>query len=249
MRKIVLSVFAVLLMCVCASAQNLRITGTVTDSSGAPVLAATVSVVGTTTATITDWSGAYEISAPKNATLEFSYVGMTTELVAVAGRTKIDVSLKEDAQQIEDIVITAGYGSGVASKSLVGSVSTVKGDKIANAPVANVSDVLQGKVPGLQVFTSSGEPTETSTLMMRGVSSINAGSEPLIILDGAPVTSAIFNNINSNDIENVVMLKDAASTSIYGSRAANGVLFVTTKKGRRNQEQSMIQVRMQGGFS
>lgn len=249
MRKILLSVFAVLLMCVGVSAQNLRITGTVTDSSGAPMLAVTVAVVGTTNATITDLSGAYEISAPKNATLEFSYVGMATELVAVAGRTKIDVALKEDAQQIEDIVITAGYGSGVASKSLVGSVSSVKGDKIANAPVANVSDVLQGKVPGLQIFTSSGEPTATSTLMMRGVSSINAGSEPLIILDGAPVTSAIFNNINSNDIENVVMLKDAASTSIYGSRAANGVLFVTTKKGRRNQEQSMIQIRMQGGFS
>lgn len=249
MRKIVLSVFALLAACIGMNAQDVQITGTVSDHTGQPMLAVTVSVVGTTTATITDYNGAYAITAPKNATLEFSYVGMATKYVAVEGRTKIDVALEEDAQQIEDVVITAGYGSGVASKSLVGSVSTVKGDKLANTPVANVADVLQGKTPGLQIFTSSGEPTATSTMMMRGVSSINAGSSPLIILDGAPVTAAIFNNLNSNDIENIVMLKDAASTSIYGSRAANGVLFVTTKKGRKHQEMAQVQVRFQGGFS
>lgn len=246
MRKIVLSIFAVLMVCLGASAQNLRITGTVSDQNGQPILAATVAVVGTTSATITDINGAYEIQAAKDATLEFSYVGMATQTVQVAGRTKIDVVLQEDAQQIEELVVV-GYGSGVEAKSLVGSVSSVKGEKIANTPVANVSDVLQGKIPGLQVFTSSGEPAAGSTMMMRGASSFNADTEPLIILDGAPVSSAVFTNLNSNDIESVVLLKDAASTSIYGARAANGVLYVTTKKGRRDQ--SVIRIGMQGGFS
>ena len=152
MRKIVLSMFAVLMFCVGAVAQAQRISGTVTDESGAPVLGATVSVVGTTSATITDLSGYYEISAGKSATLEFSYVGLATQTIAVSGRTTINVVMKADATQIEELVVM-GYGSGVAAKSLVGSVSSVKGDKVANTPVANVADVLQGKIPGLQVFT------------------------------------------------------------------------------------------------
>lgn len=246
MRKIVLSIFAVLMFCVGAVAQGQRISGTVTDESGAPVLGATVSVVGTTTATITDFNGQYEIRADKKATLEFSYVGLATQTIAVGGRTTINVVMKADAHQMEELVVV-GYGSGVAAKSLVGSVSSVKGDKVANTPVANVADVLQGKIPGLQVFTSSGEPAAGSTMMMRGVSSFNADTEPLVILDGTPVSSDILNSINPNDIENVVMLKDAASTSIYGSRAANGVMYVTTKRGVAAK--SLVQIRMQGGFS
>lgn len=246
MRKIVLSIFAVLMFCVGAVAQVQRISGTVTDESGAPVLGATVSVVGTTSATITDLSGYYEISAGKSATLEFSYVGLATQTIAVGGRTTINVVMKSDATQIEELVVV-GYGSGVAAKSLVGSVSSVKGDKVADTPVANVADVLQGKIPGLQVFTSSGEPSEGSDMMMRGVSSFNASTSPLVILDGTPVSSGILNSINPNDIESVVMLKDAASTSIYGSRAANGVMYVTTKRG--NAARSVVQIGMKTGFS
>lgn len=246
MRKIVLSIFAVLMFCLGAEAQVQRISGTVSDESGAPVLGATVSVVGTTSATITDISGQYEIRAEKNATLEFSYVGLATQTIAVSGRTTINVVMKADAHQMEELVVV-GYGSGVAAKSLVGSVSSVKGDKVANTPVANVADVLQGKIPGLQVFTSSGEPAAGSTMMMRGVSSFNAGTEPLVILDGTPVSSSVLNSLNSNDIESVVLLKDAASTSIYGSRAANGVMYVTTKRG--TAAKSMVQIRMQTGFS
>ena len=245
MRKIVLSMFAVLMFCVGAVAQAQRISGTVTDESGAPVLGATVSVVGTTSATITDLSGYYEISAGKSATLEFSYVGLATQTIAVSGRTTINVVMKADATQIEELVVM-GYGSGVAAKSLVGSVSSVKGDKVANTPVANVADVLQGKIPGLQVFTSSGEPAAGSSMMMRGVTSFSS-MEPLIILDGTPVSGSVLNALNSNDIESVVLLKDAASTSIYGSRAAAGVMYVTTKKG--TAAKSMVQIRMQGGFS
>lgn len=234
------------MFCVGAVAQGQRISGTVSDESGAPILGATVSVVGTTTATITDFNGQYEIRADKKATLEFSYVGLQTQTVAVGGRTTINVVMKSDATQIEELVVV-GYGSGVAAKSLVGSVSSVKGDKVASTPVANVADVLQGKIPGLQVFTSSGEPAAGSSMMMRGVSSFNASTEPLVILDGTPVSSDILNSINPNDIESVVMLKDAASTSIYGSRAANGVMYVTTKRG--NAAKSVVQIGMKTGFS
>ncbi len=245
MRKIVLSIFAVLMFCVGAVAQAQRISGTVSDESGAPVLGATVSVVGTTTATITDFNGQYEIRADKKASLEFSFVGLETQIIAVGGRTTINVVMKADAHQIEELVVL-GYGSGVAAKSLVGSVSSVKGDKVANTPVANVADVLQGKIPGLQVYTSSGEPAAGSTMMMRGVTSFSA-VEPLVILDGTPVTSAVLNSLNPNDIESMVLLKDAASTSIYGSRAAAGVMYVTTKRG--TAAKSMVQIGMKAGFS
>ena len=201
---------------------------------------------GTTVATITDASGEYEVKAAKDATLEFSYVGYATQNIAVAGRTTINVVMKTDAHEMEELVVV-GYGSGVAAKSLVGSVSSVKGDKVASTPVANVADVLQGKIPGLQVFTSSGEPTASSTMMMRGASTFNGDTTPLIILDGSPVSAAVLNSLNSNDIESVVLLKDASSTAIYGSQAANGVMYVTTKKG--SAAKSLVQVRMQSGFS
>lgn len=246
MRKIVLSIFATLLFCVGAVAQSQRITGTVSDGDGAPVIGATVSVVGTAVATITGVDGEYEIMAAKNATLEFSYVGMATQLIAVSGRTTINVFMEADATQMDEVVIL-GYGSGVAAKSLVGSVSSVKGDKVANTPVANVADVLQGKIPGLQIFAESGEPTAGSIMRMRGTSSFNASSSPLVVLDGTPVDASILNNLNSNDIENVVLLKDAASTSIYGSRAANGVMYVTTKKGVAAK--STVQIGYKRGFS
>ena len=247
MRKIVLSIFATLLFCVSVVAQSQRITGTVVDGDGYPVIGATVSVVGTTNATITGISGEYEINAAKGATLEFSYVGLATQLIAVSGRTTIDVVMQADATQIQEVEIVAGYGSAVAAKSLVGSVSSVKGDKMANTPVANVADVLQGKMPGLQIFAESGEPTAGSIMRMRGTSSFNASSSPLVVLDGTPVDASILNNINSNDIQNVVLLKDAASTSIYGSRAANGVLYVTTKKGVAAK--STVQIGYKRGFS
>lgn len=246
MRKIVLSIFAVLMFCVSAVAQGQRITGTVSDESGAPVIGATVSVVGTTVATITDVNGQYEIRAAKDASLEFSYVGLAAQIQAVSGRTTINVVMKTDAHQMEELVVV-GYGSGVAAKSLVGSVSTVKGDKVASTPVANVADVLQGKIPGLQIFTSSGEPTAGSTMRMRGTSTFSGSNAPLIVLDGTPVSSSVLTNLNSNDIESVVLLKDAASTAIYGSQAANGVMYVTTKRG--TAAKSLVQVRMQAGFS
>ena len=223
MRKIVLSIFAVLMLCVSAMAQGQRITGTVSDESGLPVIGATVSVVGTTVATITDINGAYEVKAAKDATLEFSYVGYATQNIAVAGRTAINVVLKTAAHEMDELVVV-GYGSGVAAKSLVGSVSSVKGDKVASTPVANVADVLQGKIPGLQVFTSSGEPTAGSTMMMRGSSTFNGDTTPLIILDGSPVSAAVLNSLNSNDIESVVHIGVDGCKEIFEGKKAQKFL-------------------------
>ena len=130
---------------------------------------------------------------------------------------------------------------------MVGSASTVKKEVLQNRPVASVGDVLQGQVAGLQVFTSSGEPSATVSMRLRGVNSINASNTPLYVLDGSPVSSSIFTSLNPNDIENITVLKDASSTAIYGSRAANGVVFITTRKG--SQEKATVRVNANYGVS
>lgn len=247
MRKFVLSICAVL-MCGLAVAQNVRVSGTISDSEGHALVGASVEVKGNPNlGTVALDGGSYTISVPSSATLIFSYMGMTPQEIAVGGRTNIDVVMVADAHQVQDVVVI-GYGSGVAAESVVGSVSSVASQKLANTPVANVADVLQGKIPGMQVFTSSGEPTAGSQMFVRGVSSMNADTDPLYILDGTPVSASVFRNLNANDIESITLLKDAASTSIYGSRAANGVLYITTKKGRTGME-PVIKVQYQGGFS
>ena len=152
-----------------------------------------------------------------------------------------------EAEMLDDVVVV-GYGSARKISSVVGSASTVNKKVIANRPSANAGDALQGQVSGLQVFTSSGEPSEDVTMRLRGVNSINAGTEPLIVLDGAPVSSSVFNALNSNDIESIVVMKDASSTAIYGSRAANGVIYITTKKGTKG-EKPVVNLRGQYGFS
>ncbi|MBR5135444.1 MAG: SusC/RagA family TonB-linked outer membrane protein, partial [Rikenellaceae bacterium] len=247
MRKFVLSICAVL-MCGLAVAQNVRVSGTISDSDGHALIGASVEVKGNANlGTVALDGGEYTISVPSSATLIFSYMGMVPQEIAVGGRTKIDVVMVADAHQVQDVVVI-GYGSGVAAESVVGSVSSVASQKLANTPVANVADVLQGKIPGMQVFTSSGEPTAGSQMFVRGVSSMNADTDPLYILDGTPVSASVFRNLNANDIESITLLKDAASTSIYGSRAANGVLYITTKKGRTGME-PVIKIQYQGGFS
>ncbi len=247
MRKFVLSICAVL-VCSLAVAQNVRVSGTISDSEGHALVGAIVEVVGNSSnVAVAGDNGEYTITAPSNATLLFSYMGMLPQEVAVGGRTTLNVVMVADAHAFEDVVVI-GYGSGIAAESVVGAVSSVSSQKLANTPVANVSDVLQGKIPGMQVFTSSGEPTAGSTMLVRGASSMNAGTDPLYLLDGAPVSATVFRSLNANDIESIVLLKDAASTAIYGSRAANGVLYITTKKGRVGQEPT-ITVQYQGGFS
>ena len=151
---------------------------------------------------------------------------MQTQEVAIKPNLKI--VLKADAALLDEVVIV-GYGSSKKLGSVVGSVTAVSGEKLEKKPVANIGDALQGQVAGLQVFTPSGEPSGTVQMRLRGVSSINSSSEPLFILDGSPISSGAFTALNPNDIESMTVLKDASSTAIYGSRAANGVVILTSK--------------------
>lgn len=250
MKKIRLFLTGLLLAVTAAAfAQDITVTGTVTDAStGDVVVGASVVLKGSTTQwTMTDALGQYSLTVPSNAVLEVSFMGYLTQEIPVNGRANIDVVLELDAQMLDDVVVV-GYGSARKISSVVGSASTVKNKVLMNRPSANAGDALQGQVSGLQVFTSSGEPTEGVSMRLRGVNSINAGNTPLIVLDGAPVSSAVFSSLNSNDIENVVVMKDASSTAIYGSRAANGVIYITTKKGKIG-EKPVVKLSGQYGIS
>lgn len=178
-------------------------------------------------------------------TLRISYIGMQEQEVEIAPNLRI--VLKPNTELLDEVVIT-GYGSGKRLGSVVGSVTAVGGEKLASTPSANVGDALQGQVAGLQVFTPSGEPSETVSMRLRGVSSIQGSSAPLFILDGSPISASTFTSLNPNDIESMTVLKDASSTAIYGSRAANGVVILTSKKGKRG-EKAKIQVSAQYGLS
>ena len=247
MRKIVLLVFAVLSMCCQVAAQNRQVTGTVTDPDGQVLVGASVFVKGTTTGTSTDSRGKYSLSAPANGTLQFSYLGYESKEVPVAGKTVVDCTLESSATGIDNVVVI-GYGSGSKVGTTAGSVVRVKGEKLENKPSVNVTDALQGQVAGLEVYTSSGEPTTASSIRLHGVGSLTASSTPLILLDGTPIDAGTLVSLNPNDIESFNVLKDASATSIYGARAANGVIYVTTKRGVRG-ENATVRVNVQYGFS
>lgn len=244
-RKLVLSLIAVVSVCTLAFAQNQQISGTVVDTDGLPVIGATIMVDGTTTGTSSGVDGSFSLPAPANGTLVVSYIGYQTQTIPVANRTHIDVTLESDATAIE-IVQVVGYGTGSRVGTTVGSSVKVKSEELENKPTANVADALQGKVAGLQVYTSSGEPSATSSMRLHGVGSLTAGVSPLVVLDGVPISMEALLSLNSNDIESMTMLKDASATSIYGSRAANGVLYVTLKKGRRGEQAKVVVNAMYG---
>ena len=246
-RKIVLSIVAVLALSFTALAQNHTVSGIVVDSAGAPIVGATIFVDGTTAGTITGMDGSYSLQVPANATLNVSFMGYETQLVAVGSQTKINVTLQESALALESVTVV-GYGSGNKVGTAIGSVAKVKGDVLKDRPTVNVADALQGQVAGMQVFTSSGEPSQASSIRIHGVGSLTAGNTPLILLDGAPITTGTMVMLNPNDIESVNVLKDASATSVYGSRAANGVIFITSKKGVRDQA-ATITLNAQYGIS
>ena len=211
--------------------QGITITGTVTDASGEPLPGVSVVVKGTTQGTAADAKGAYSITVPNsNAVLVFSFVGYAGQEMAVGDRRIINVTLNEDTRLMEEVVVV-GYG--VQKKiNLTGSVAAIGADKLANRPTPNFSTALAGLAPGLGVTQGSGNPgSESVSLQIRGLTSINGGS-PMILVDGV---QADMNVINPDDVESVSILKDAASAAIYGSRAANGVILVTTKKGKKEK--------------
>ena len=246
--KLFFTVISVLLSVLSYGQQQITVTGKVTDAStGEAIPFASIVVKGTRTGASADYDGHYSISVAANATLVFSSVGYEDTAVAVNGQAKHDVALKTDAEALEGTIVI-GYGSGQKIGNIVGSVSTVTSEGIAEKPTANIADALQGKVAGLQIFNTSGEPQSSVSIKLRGTSSLNLATSPLYVLDGVPVSSGVFSSMNSNDIESISILKDASSTAIYGSRAANGVIFITTKKGKKGDKPS-VSLRAQYGIS
>ena len=243
MRKITLF-FAVVASLLCgfvASAQNMQVTGTVKEASGDVVAGAAVQLKGNATVyAMTDALGNYKISVPANGTLTVSCLGYVTTEVAVNGRSVVNVTLDTDTERLEDVIVVA-YGT-VRKEAATGSVSTMKGEGLSETPAVSVDKMLTGKMAGVTITSETGQPGGNSQIRIRGTSSINAGNEPLWVVDGIPVMTgdqSYFTNtnnaiaaINPNDIESITVLKDAAAASIYGSRAANGVILVTTKSGK-----------------
>lgn len=230
---------AKLMLCLCLLlaattmfAQNLTVTGVVTEKgTGYPAIGVSVLVKGTTNGTITSMDGDYTLTnVPRNATLVFSYVGMLTQEVPVNGQAKINVLLSEDTQNLEEVVVI-GYGTSKA-KDLTAPIVTIKSDEITKHATTSPMGALQGKVAGVQI-TNNGQPGAGPSVRIRGIGSMNDNSQPLYVVDGM-----FFDNIdflNNNDIEDLSILKDASAASIYGVRAANGVVLVTTKKGALNR--------------
>ncbi|HPN22732.1 MAG TPA: TonB-dependent receptor plug domain-containing protein, partial [Tenuifilaceae bacterium] len=218
-------------------AQTVRITGTVTSSEdGMPLPGVSVVVKGTTVGGATDANGKYELSVPANAqTLSISFIGYVSQDVAVAGRAIIDVVLEPETKQIEEVVVVAPYGT-YKKESFTGSASAVKTEKLQEIQVSNVTKALEGLSSGIQVTSGLGQPGTTSTIRIRGIGSMNASSAPLYVVDGFPFSGDI-NSIPAQDIENFSVLKDASATALYGSRAANGIIMITTKKGKKDRTQ------------
>ncbi len=212
--------------------QQGQVSGTITDQQGNPLPGVTVLIKGTTFGTLTDNAGKYTLSnVPPNSILVFSFIGSSTQEIPVNSRTLINVTMQEETVGLEEVVVI-GYGS-QRKVDLTGSVETIKSTEIVKQPVAQVSQALVGLTPGLTAIQSSGQPgADNSTLRIRGIGSIGASNDPLILIDGV---AGDINDLNPNDIDNISVLKDAAAAAIYGSRASNGVILVTTKRAKSGQ--------------
>lgn len=230
MKKFLLLVLVFVTSWGLSIAQERSVSGKVTDGqSGEAIPGANVVIKGTSTGTITDFNGQYKISAPDGATLVFSYVGYVTSEIAVGSQSVIDVSLALDVTALEEIVVV-GYGS--QSKKEITSAAVALDSKDFNLGAINdPSQLLQGKVPGLSIYNKGGNPNARSTIRLRGISTVGANTEPLVVVDG--VIGASLDNVDPNDIESVNVLKDGSASAIYGSRGSSGVIIVTTKKGSR----------------
>ncbi|MCI1720311.1 MAG: TonB-dependent receptor [Bacteroidales bacterium] len=245
MKKIFLFALTVLLSTM-MYAQKVTVSGTVTSKDDSqPVPGANVQVKGTKIGAFTDDNGKYSIAnVPANATLVFSSIGFTTQEVAVSGRGVINVQLSADAMALDETIVVA-YGT-AKKGTYTGAAAVVKNDAIKDVPTASFENALNGKVAGLQVTQSSGQVGSTTSIHIRGIGSMNASTEPLYVIDGVPVsqgdagqmygytysTNNVMSTLNPDDIESITVLKDAAASSLYGSRAANGVVVITTKKGK-----------------
>ena len=232
-KKVIATMCAVLFSSSFLYAQS-TIHGNVVDATGEPVMGAAVQVKGSTFGTITDFDGNFELQTSSQATLVISYLGYTTQEVALKGQTNVNVTLKEDTQALEEVVVV-GYGT-QKKVNLTGAVGVTNAEAIEFRPVTNATQALQGLVPGLQITQSSGSLEKSPTMNIRGTATIGEGSSgsPLVLIDGM---EGDLNTVNPQDIESISVLKDAAASSIYGSRAPFGVILVTTKSGQAGKMQ------------
>ena len=207
-------------------AQAQEVTGSVSDATG-PLPGASVVEKGTTNGTQTDFDGNFTINVGENATLVISYIGYSTYEEVVNGRTTINVTLSEDAQALDEVVIV-GYGSSL-KKEITSAVTVVGQEEFNKGTVNNASQLLQGKVAGLSIYNKGGNPNAKSVIRLRGISTVGANSEPLVVVDGA---IGSLDNVDPNDIESINVLKDGSAAAIYGTRGSSGVILVTTKRGK-----------------
>lgn len=240
--------FACLFLSIGMAMAQTHVSGIVTSSEdGEPVIGATVKVVGSQTAgTVTDIEGRFSLSVSKpGVELEFSSIGLVSKRVKAS--ENMTVVLQVDSHTLEQVVIT-GYGSAKKLGSVVGSIASVDKKKLESIVTPNFTDALAGQVSGLSVLSGAGDPSQSATIRLRGINSIQSSSQPLFILDGAPIDAAFYATLNPADIESITVLKDAASTAIYGARAANGVIVLTSKQGKYS-EQVSLSVRAQYGIA
>lgn len=230
---------AAILLAGVVSAQNITVKGTVADrETGEPIPFASIQVKGTTAGVAADVDGRFTIDVASNATLIFSFIGYKTIEVPVSGRSTIHVDLEVDTETLEEVVFVA-FGT-VAKKDFTGSAVALESKKLESRPLTNVANALEGIAAGVQFTSAGGQPGSSGGIRIRGFGSINASSSPLYVVDGVPFDA--ISNLNADDIENITILKDAASSALYGSRAANGVVLVTTKKGRSEKVQFNVKV-------
>lgn len=222
-----------------AFSQNITVTGTVQDEAGDPLIGATVQQKGSSNGIATDFDGNFKLSVPSNATLTVSYVGYTTQSVAVNGQTRLTITLKENAEVLDEVVVV-GYGQ-MKRSDMTGSVASVGDAAIKKSIPTSIDQVLAGRAAGVTIQANSGTPGAASTIRIRGINSLNATSQPIFVIDGVVIeATADGDNGNSNplatinpsDIVSMDILKDASATAIYGSRASNGVIMITTKRGQ-----------------
>jgi len=229
-QKLLSTMFAVACIASSSYAQERQVNGKVTSADGSPISGVSISVVGTSSATQTDASGSFTLTAKPGAVLSASFIGYNTQRVSIGNSSVISIILQEEDTALEEVVVTA-YGT-QTKESIAGSISTLKAKDLEQIQSANVVQSLAGKVGGVQIKSTTGQPGASATVRFRGLGSISSSNEPLYVVDGVPFNGDIA-SISSQDIEEMSFLKDASANALYGSRGANGVIIITTKKGRK----------------
>ena len=245
-RKTAFIMAAFMMTSIMAAAQDLTVSGTVTDLTGYPLEGATVMVRGTSSGTTAGADGSYSIKAAPDAELVVSYLGYLSQIKPIDGKSRLDFILQEDMNFLDDVLVVA-YGT-MSESDFTGSAAQIKGEEVAKASKESIDKGMMGKIAGVRISSDNGDPGSAGSVQIRGVGSISAGTAPLYVIDGVVVSSAsesdiqvgyrstgILNTLNPDDIESITVLKDAAAASLYGSRAANGVILITTKRGKKGR--------------